>query len=177
MTLPVSKSVEPVAIPLRLSSLRYGAVAAICGAMSVGMAYLSVQPTLAKPSLTPKAQDIGRVLMSIDQIAGVWPLAAGAAAAFLAASLFLVWALVAKRPFELTMDSQRVTWPFLAPWRTPRALSWSEIQSVAINQAGDHLVFNTTRGRRVLPAWWFPPGTSLPDVIRTATSLRSQPRP
>jgi hypothetical protein len=46
--------------------------------------------------------------------------------AFFAASLFLVWALAARRPFDLTMDSQKVTWPSVAPWRTPRALSWSE---------------------------------------------------
>ena len=170
----MSQSAEPVVIRLHLSPVRYGAVAAICGALAIGMAYLSVQPTLAKPSMTPKAQDIGRVLMSIDRIAGVWPLAAATALAFLAGCVFVVWALLAKRPFELTMGSHRVTWPSFAPWRTPWVFSWSEITSVASNQAGDYLVFTTTRGRRLLPAWWLPSGTSLADVVRTATALRAE---
>jgi hypothetical protein len=38
----------------------------------------------------------------------------------------------------------------------------------------DHVVFNTTRGRRVMPAFWLPSGTSLADVVRIATALRTQ---
>jgi hypothetical protein len=162
---------SPVVFQLRLSWVRYGAVAAIFGALAAGMAYLSVQPTLAKPSMTAKGQAIGRVLMSIDPIAGVWPLAALTALAFSVLCLFLLWALTSKRPFELTMNAQEVTWPSLAPWRAPRALSWSEITSVGTNPARDHLVFNTANRRQLLPAWWLPQGTSLEDVIRAAATF------
>jgi hypothetical protein len=167
---------DSVVVRLHLSWARYGTASAICGALGAAMGYLSTQPTLAKPTMTAKGQAIGRLLMSVDPIAGVWPLAAGAAAAFLALSLFMVWALSSKRPFELRMDEDGVTWPSLAPWRAPFGLSWSDIRSVACNPAGDHLVFATSNGRRVLPAWWLPPGTSPNDVVRDATALREHAR-
>ena len=170
----MSQSAEPMVIRLRLSPLRYWTVAAICGALALFAAFLSVQPTLVNPNSDAKAQAMRRALMSIDRVAGVWPLPAAGAIGFLALSLFLVWALAARRPFELAMDACGVSWPSLAPWRRPAALSWSEITSVAINQAGDHLVFNTTQGRRTIPAWWLPSGTLPGDVVRTATALRTQ---
>ena len=170
----MSQSAEPVVIRLRLSPLRYGSVAAICGALALFAVFLSVQPTLEKPNGDAKAQKIGRALMSIDRVAGVWPLPVACAIGFFASSLFLVWALAARRPFELAMDARGVSWPSLAPWRRPSALSWSEIASVATNQVGDHLVFNTTQGRRTMPAWWLPPGTLPGDVVHTATALRTQ---
>jgi hypothetical protein len=137
------------------------------------VAFLSVQPRL-DTSTDLKAQAIGRMLMSVDRIAGVWPLPACMAAFLLGIAVLVIWALAARRPFELAMDSQGVRWPSLMPWRPPYALAWSEIDSAASNQMRDHLVFNSTRGRRVMPAWWFPPGTSLDEVIRTATALREQ---
>jgi hypothetical protein len=170
----MEESAEPVVIPLRLSPARYGFGASILGLLGAAMAYLSVQPTLAKPSMTPKGQAIGRLLMSLDPIAGVWPLAAAWALVFLGGCAFIVWAVVARRPFELTLDARGITWPSLPPWRGPRSMAWSQIGSVGLNGARDHLVLQTSEGRRVIPVWWLPREMPPAEVIRTAQSLMNR---
>ena len=169
----MSQRIEPVVIRLHLPPLRYGFAAAASAGLGIFAAFLSVQPRL-DTSTDLKAQAMRRTLMSVDRIAGVWPLPACMATFLLAVAALVIWALVARRPFELLVDSQGVRWPSFMPWRAPCALAWSEIDTVATNQTRDHLVFNTTRGRRVMPAFWLPSGTSLDDVVRTATALRTQ---
>jgi hypothetical protein len=168
---------DAVVIPLRLSALRYGLASGVLGALSVAMAYFSVQPTIFGERMDAKARMIARLLMLVDPVAGVWPLVAAWAAAFAAGALFLAWALVPRRAFELTMDSAGVRLPSLAPWRAPRTLAWSDITSVARNAVGDYLVFTTKTRRILLPAWWLPSHTSAVDVVRIAEGLRANRAP
>lgn len=169
----MSQPIEPVVIPLHLPPLRYGFGVAVCAGLGIFAAFLSLKPRL-DTSADLKAQAMGRTLMSIDRVAGVWPLPACMATFLLAIAVLVIWAVAARRPFELRMDAQGVKWPSLMPWRAPYALAWSEIDAVASNQMRDHLVFNSTRGRRVMPAFWLPSGTSLDEVIRAATALRAR---
>ena len=159
-------------IRLRLPPARYGFGIAVFVVLGVFLIRESLQPTLVRPSMDLRAQQIGGMLMSLDRVAGVWPLPALFAIAFLGGALFFLWALAAPRPLELKLDAQGASWPSLAPWRKPWSFAWSQISGVERNQKGDHVVFWTTRGRKVMPAWWLPDGTSLDDVIRAAAALR-----
>jgi len=162
-----------MSIRLQLPAMRYAFGIGVFVLIGGFLLRQSLLPTLVRPTLDARAQEIGRMLMSLDRVAGVWPLPAAFALAFLAGALFYVWALVAPRPsFELALDAQGASWPSLAPWRAPWRFAWSEITSVEPNAKGDHVVFLTARGRKVMPAWWLPSGTTLADVIRAAESLR-----
>jgi hypothetical protein len=170
--MPEPSPVTPVIIPLRLPFARIGFGAAACGAVGVGILYLSFKPTLVRPRGDLIAQRIGGILMSVPQTAGVWPLPALMGALLLGLTLWLVWGLTARR--ELTMDSNGVRWRTFLPWSTPRELSWTEIAEIERNAAGDYLVFVTSSGRQLLPAFWLPPGTLLERVIREAKALQQQ---
>jgi hypothetical protein len=163
---------QPVLIRLRLSWSRYGFVVAMLVILGLFMLRESLLPSLAHPELSLRSQEIGRMLMSLDRVGGVWPLPLLLAIAFLGGALFYLWALAAPRPFALELDAKGASWPSLAPWRKPWSFAWSEITGVARNARGDHVVFQTTRGRKVMPAWWLPDGTSLDEVIRAADALR-----
>jgi hypothetical protein len=164
----MSQSDEKLVIPLHLSPARYGFGASVFGLLGAGMAYLSTQPTLAKPTMTAKGQAIGRFLMLVDPIAGVWPLAAAVALICLGVCAFVVWAVAVKRPFELTLDATGIRWPSFLPWRAPFSLAWPQISNVGFNNARDHLVLLSSEGRRVIPIWWLPKQTPPAEVIRAA---------